>query len=125
MTKGTGKGTEHLAKTAKYTGDFVDDKWTGKGTYTWPDGRKYTGDFVNGKRTGKGTYTGSDGNTYTGDDEETRKIIDHIEEFMGPSPDLCCSFCGKNKDEVEQLIAGPCVYICNECVSLCADVIKN
>ena len=34
---------------------------------------------------------------------------------------LHCSFCGKNQDEVKKLIAGPSVYICNECVDLCND----
>ncbi len=34
-------------------------------------------------------------------------------------PRACCSFCGKPQDEVEQLIAGPGVFICNECVELC------
>ena len=33
--------------------------------------------------------------------------------------DLHCSFCGKGQDEVQKLIAGPGVYICNECVHLC------
>lgn len=32
---------------------------------------------------------------------------------------LTCSFCGKTRDEVERLIAGPAVYICNECVEAC------
>ncbi len=32
---------------------------------------------------------------------------------------LCCSFCNKDKDAVAKLIAGPGVYICNECVHLC------
>ncbi|NCB32150.1 MAG: hypothetical protein EOM66_12190, partial [Clostridia bacterium] len=31
--------------------------------------------------------------------------------------DLCCSFCGKTQDEVQRLIAGPEVYICNECIA--------
>jgi hypothetical protein len=34
-------------------------------------------------------------------------------------PTLCCSFCIKDKDAVAKLIAGPGVYICNECVNLC------
>ena len=33
------------------------------------------------------------------------------------------SFCGKAQDEVKKLIAGPSVYICNECVDLCNDII--
>jgi ATP-dependent Clp protease ATP-binding subunit ClpX len=39
--------------------------------------------------------------------------------------DLTCSFCGKGQDEVQRLIAGPDVYICNECISLCDDILKN
>ena len=33
-----------------------------------------------------------------------------------------CSFCGRSQDEVEQLIAGPTVYICDACVSLCVEI---
>ncbi len=36
---------------------------------------------------------------------------------------LYCSFCGKSQDDVEKLIAGPGVYICNECVNLCKDIL--
>lgn len=38
---------------------------------------------------------------------------------------LRCSFCGKTADQVERLIAGPNVYICNECVDLCKDMIDE
>ena len=38
---------------------------------------------------------------------------------------LFCSFCGKNQNEVKKLIAGPSVYICDECVSICNDIIKE
>ena len=38
---------------------------------------------------------------------------------------LFCSFCGKNQNEVRKLIAGPSVYICNECIDLCNDIIKE
>ena len=38
---------------------------------------------------------------------------------------LHCSFCGKSQDEVKKLIAGPSVYICNECVDLCNDIIEE
>ncbi|BBI01362.1 ATP-dependent Clp protease ATP-binding subunitClpX [Buchnera aphidicola (Nipponaphis monzeni)] len=38
---------------------------------------------------------------------------------------LHCSFCGKNQKEVHKLIAGPTVYICDKCVKLCNDVMKN
>lgn len=36
---------------------------------------------------------------------------------------LRCSFCGKSQDEVKRLIAGPTVYICDECIDLCNDII--
>ncbi|RQD56933.1 ATP-dependent Clp protease ATP-binding subunit ClpX [Desulfonatronovibrio magnus] len=39
--------------------------------------------------------------------------------------DLCCSFCAKSQDEVDRLIAGPDVYICNECVALCDEIIEQ
>ena len=38
---------------------------------------------------------------------------------------LFCSFCGKNQNEVRKLIAGPSVYICDECVDLCNDIIQE
>jgi len=38
---------------------------------------------------------------------------------------LCCSFCGKNQREVKKLIAGPTVYICDECIELCNDIIAE
>ncbi len=38
---------------------------------------------------------------------------------------LYCSFCGKSQDEVRKLIAGPSVYVCNECVDLCNDIIRD
>jgi ATP-dependent Clp protease ATP-binding subunit ClpX len=38
---------------------------------------------------------------------------------------LCCSFCGKSQKEVKKLIAGPTVYICDECISLCNDIIAE
>jgi ATP-dependent Clp protease ATP-binding subunit ClpX len=41
------------------------------------------------------------------------------------SGELVCSFCGKSQDEVKKLIAGPSVYICDECVSLCNEIIQE
>ena len=37
---------------------------------------------------------------------------------------LCCSFCRKGPDEVAKLVAGPGVYICDECVALSAEIIR-
>jgi hypothetical protein len=36
---------------------------------------------------------------------------------------LCCSFCTKDKDSVGKLVAGPGVYICNECIDLCNQIL--
>ncbi len=38
---------------------------------------------------------------------------------------LYCSFCGKSQHEVKKLIAGPSVYVCDECVELCNDIIRD
>ncbi len=38
---------------------------------------------------------------------------------------LRCSFCGKNRDQVRKLIAGPTVYICDECVGLCNEIMAE
>lgn len=38
---------------------------------------------------------------------------------------LFCSFCSKGTDEVTDMIAGPSVFICNECVALCNEIIKE
>lgn len=43
----------------------------------------------------------------------------------GLPPELHCSFCGKSQEEVQRLIAGPDVYICDECVNLCNDIIAQ
>ncbi len=43
----------------------------------------------------------------------------------GDSKLLYCSFCGKSQDEVRKLIAGPSVFICDECVDLCNDIISE
>jgi ATP-dependent Clp protease ATP-binding subunit ClpX len=41
------------------------------------------------------------------------------------SESLNCSFCGKNRDEVQTLVAGPDVYICDECVALCVEFVDE
>ena len=40
-------------------------------------------------------------------------------------PPIACSFCGKSEGEVARLIAGPSVFICNECISLCESILEN
>ena len=38
---------------------------------------------------------------------------------------LLCSFCGKSQRQVKKLIAGPGVYICNECIDLCVEILAQ
>jgi hypothetical protein len=40
-------------------------------------------------------------------------------------PLLTCSFCGKNQEEVRKLVSGPRVYICDECIDLCNDIVGD
>lgn len=47
------------------------------------------------------------------------KFIEAIQE------QLCCSFCGKKQDEVKRLVAGPSVYICNECLDVCNEMVEK
>ncbi len=42
-----------------------------------------------------------------------------------PNDNLFCSFCGKSQKEVKKLIAGPAVYICDECIQLCSEIIEE
>lgn len=44
---------------------------------------------------------------------------------MEDSSTLHCSFCGKSKDEVKSLIAGPSAFICNECIMLCTEIVTD
>ncbi|MDT8446897.1 MAG: ATP-dependent Clp protease ATP-binding subunit ClpX [bacterium] len=44
---------------------------------------------------------------------------------MAKETTLRCSFCGKSQEEVEKIIAGPAVYICDECIELCNDIIEE
>jgi len=45
---------------------------------------------------------------------------------MGRKPiDARCSFCGKSRDKVQRLVAGPGVFICDACVALCNEIIQE
>jgi ATP-dependent Clp protease ATP-binding subunit ClpX len=45
--------------------------------------------------------------------------------FRRPEELLCCSFCGKSQNDVRKLIAGPGVYVCNECIDICNEIIND
>ena len=48
-----------------------------------------------------------------------------MDDFDNKEPDCNCSFCGKEQGEVSKLIAGPDVYICDECIALCNEIVKD
>ena len=45
--------------------------------------------------------------------------------MFGDKGQLKCSFCGKLQDQVKKLVAGPGVYICDECIELCNEIIEE
>jgi hypothetical protein len=70
------------------------------------------------------------------DENEERKalkrIMQAVEDAGGPEGlrnrprrKLHCSFCGKHQDEVRKLVAGPNVFICDECVNLCKSIMDE
>src|SRR4051812_46851925 len=50
--------------------------------------------------------------------------LSHL-SFVSQDKHLRCSFCGKSKDSVRKFISGPSVYICNECIALCNEILAE
>ncbi|NSY97923.1 hypothetical protein G6L60_19675 [Agrobacterium tumefaciens] len=48
-----------------------------------------------------------------------------LEAIKPPKPTLYCSFCSKSQHDVKNLIAGPSTFICDECVTLCIEIINE
>ncbi len=48
-----------------------------------------------------------------------------MDDVNSNGPECTCSFCGKNQEEVEKLIAGPDVFICDECIELCNEIVAD
>jgi ATP-dependent Clp protease ATP-binding subunit ClpX len=48
-----------------------------------------------------------------------------VDDKNGSDANVLCSFCGKGREDVRKLIAGPSVYICDECIDLCNDIVKD
>jgi hypothetical protein len=57
--------------------------------------------------------------------EKAKKYDDLIILNDKKGPFLHCSFCGKDQSSIEQLIAGPEAYICDECIGLCVEIINE
>lgn len=56
---------------------------------------------------------------------ETEPVIKLLSNQREPNNDLRCSFCGKPRSEADKLIAGPRVYICNECIDICNEILPG
>ena len=48
-----------------------------------------------------------------------------MSKYDGNMKEPKCSFCGKTSDQVRRLVAGPGVFICNECIDLCCDILDE
>ena len=48
-----------------------------------------------------------------------------MKKRIGSPHPIRCSFCGRGQEEVTKLISGPSVYICNECIKLCNDILRE
>lgn len=61
------------------------------------------------------------------DDKELNKLLAKWEEVYDDvfKEKLRCSFCNKSQDEVRKLVAGPGVYICDECIDLCNEIMEE
>jgi len=46
-------------------------------------------------------------------------------KFNDEKGQLKCSFCGKSQEQVRKLVAGPGVYICDECIELCTEIVEE
>lgn len=51
--------------------------------------------------------------------------LDDPDDSEAPARPLRCSFCGKTQTEVRKLIAGPQVFICDECVGMCVEILQS
>ena len=58
-------------------------------------------------------------------ENEVDVMADDHDDNNGDGKLLHCNFCGKSQHEVRKLIAGPSVYVCDECVELCNDIIRE
>jgi hypothetical protein len=56
---------------------------------------------------------------------EERALMPAEPQDLAAQTTLYCSFCGKSQHDVSKLIAGPSVYICDECVKLCTDIVRD
>lgn len=56
---------------------------------------------------------------------EKAKKYDQLIKLFPESSTLHCTFCRKRQEDVKKLVAGPAAFICNECVTLCNEIISD
>jgi nucleoid-associated protein EbfC len=59
------------------------------------------------------------------DDDDDEDYDEEDEDEDGAEGAVACSFCGKSQEEARKLVAGPNVYICDECINLCSQVLRE
>lgn len=57
--------------------------------------------------------------------DEARKERDDANKALSAIRPLTCSFCGKSQHDVKKLVAGPTVFICDECIRICMDIVTE
>jgi hypothetical protein len=60
-----------------------------------------------------------------GETEQVESSPDMAKSEVSQRKMIYCSFCGKSKNEVLKMIAGPSVFICSECIALCQDILNE
>ena len=60
-----------------------------------------------------------------GETKQEESFPDKSKRVVSQKKMIYCSFCGKSKNEVLKMIAGPSVFICSECIALCQDILDE
>lgn len=61
----------------------------------------------------------------SGVDREIEALTGETGDNSGNWQDIRCNFCGKRVEDVSRMISGPSVYICNECIDLCSEILAE
>lgn len=89
---------------------------------------EYIREFSLEQERDRGSYDGDSDDEYITSDADLYRfwVEDQIRDiYESTNTAFRCSFCGKFQTEVERLIAGPQVYICDECIQLCNDILDE
>ena len=61
--------------------------------------------------------------TLAREEDRSQRVTPRGEYRVGGVPQATCTFCGKDEQEVDRLVAGPVTYICDGCVDLCVEIV--